>query len=68
MLFPHTIPCDLPVFRACWTVSGKHDVALLVEAAGLEELNRLRERLERHPSVIGLTTLHLPKTWHRRFR
>ena len=68
MLFPHTIPCDLPVFRACWTVSGEHDVALLVEAAGLDELNRLRERLERHPSVIGLTTLHLPKTWHRRFR
>ncbi len=56
-----------PELLACWTVSGEHDVALLVEAAGLDELNRLREKLERHPSVAGITTLHLPKTWHRRF-
>lgn len=52
---------------ACWTVSGEHDFALLVEAAGPGELNRLREKLECHPSVTGITTLHLPRTWHRRF-
>jgi hypothetical protein len=48
-------------------VSGEHDFALLVEAAGLEELNRLHERLQRHPAVAGITTLHLPKCWRRRF-
>ena len=58
---------DWPELLACWTVSGEHDFALLVEAARLEELNRLREKLERHPAVAGITTLHLPKTWRRRF-
>ncbi len=58
---------DWPELLACWTVSGEHDIAVLVEAAGLGELNRLREKLERHPSVTGITTLHLSRTWCRRF-
>ena len=53
---------DWPELLACWTVSGEHDFAVLVETANLHELNRLREKLERHPSVAGITTLHLPKT------
>ena len=58
---------DWPELLAAWTVSGEHDFALLVEAANMDELMRLHGKLERHPSVAGITTLHLTRTWRRRF-
>ncbi|WP_038037125.1 Lrp/AsnC family transcriptional regulator [Thermopetrobacter sp. TC1] len=58
---------DWPELLAAWTVSGEHDFALLVEAANMDELMRLHGKLERHPSVAGITTLHLTRTWLRRF-
>jgi len=58
---------DWPELLGAWTLSGENDFALIVEVAGPAELARLHDRLQRHPLVAGITTLHLMKTWHERF-
>jgi len=58
---------DWPELLGAWTLSGENDFAIMAEVAGPEELSRLHDRLQRHPLVSGITTLHVMKTWHERF-
>lgn len=48
---------------SCWSVSGSVDMRVLVEAADQSIVERLRDRLARHPEVASLTTTMILKTW-----
>lgn len=48
---------------SCWSTSGSVDMRILVEAADQITIERLRDRLARHPEVASLTTTMVLKTW-----
>ncbi|MEM7775867.1 MAG: Lrp/AsnC family transcriptional regulator [Pseudomonadota bacterium] len=48
---------------ACWSLAGSTDMRVMVEVANQKELDRLRDRLARHPEVGSLSTASILKTW-----
>jgi len=52
-----------PELVGCWSVSGEIDMILLVDCARPEEIERLRDRLARHPEVRRLTTSLALRQW-----
>jgi Lrp/AsnC family transcriptional regulator, leucine-responsive regulatory protein len=52
-----------PELVGCWSVSGKIDMIVLVDCAGHEEIERLRDKLARHPEVRRLRTSLALRQW-----
>ncbi|MER5172441.1 Lrp/AsnC family transcriptional regulator [Thioclava sp. GXIMD2076] len=48
---------------SCWSLTGDIDMRILLEAANLDVLEELRDRLSRHPEVIDVTTSIVLKSW-----
>jgi Lrp/AsnC family leucine-responsive transcriptional regulator len=52
-----------PEVVGCWSISGDLDMMILVDCANNEEVERLRDKLARHPEVKTLTTTLVLKQW-----
>jgi Lrp/AsnC family transcriptional regulator, leucine-responsive regulatory protein len=52
-----------PELVGCWSTSGKIDMVVLVDCASHEEIERLRDRLARHPEVHRLRTSLALRQW-----
>jgi DNA-binding Lrp family transcriptional regulator len=65
-----TRPCALvlsrfqgwPEVRACWSLAGQIDAAVLVETEDAEQLGELRNRLAAVPGVASVTTAPILNT------
>jgi len=57
---------DWPELVGCWSISGSTDMRILIEAANQAEIERLRDRLARHPDIAQLQTTFVLKTWAER--
>ncbi|KAA0972118.1 Lrp/AsnC family transcriptional regulator [Aureimonas fodinaquatilis] len=47
----------------CWSISGERDMILIVDSVGVEDAERVRAKLARHPDVVSVQTSHILKTW-----
>jgi len=54
---------DWPELAGCWSISGNLDMQILVEAATQDEIERLRDKLAKHPEIQTLVTSLILKTW-----
>lgn len=52
-----------PEVVSCYSIAGAVDMKIMVEAPSQLEVERLRDRLARHPEVATLTTFMVLKTW-----
>lgn len=52
-----------PELVGCWSISGDLDMMMLIDCANNEEVERLRDKLARHPEVKTLTTTLVLKQW-----
>lgn len=52
-----------PEVVGCWSISGDIDMMVLIDCPTHEEVERLRDRLARHPEVKTLTTTLILKEW-----
>lgn len=52
-----------PEVVGCWSISGDLDMMILVDCANNDEVERLRDKLARHPEVKTLTTTLVLKQW-----
>lgn len=52
-----------PEVVGCWSISGDIDMMILVDCPTNEEVERLRDKLARHPEVKTLTTTLILKEW-----
>jgi Lrp/AsnC family transcriptional regulator, leucine-responsive regulatory protein len=52
-----------PELVGCWSITGKIDMVVLVDCAGQEEVERLRDRLARHPEVRRLRISIALRQW-----
>ena len=55
-----------PELQGCWSISGDIDMVVLISAASNGEIERLRDRLARHPEVKSLQTLMSLREWTNR--
>lgn len=46
-----------------WSISGATDMRILAETADQPSIEELRDRLSRHPEVVGVTTSIILRTW-----
>ena len=52
-----------PELVGCWSIAGDLDMIVLVAATSNREVERLRDKLARHPEVKTLTTLTILREW-----
>jgi Lrp/AsnC family transcriptional regulator, leucine-responsive regulatory protein len=52
-----------PELLGCWSISGNLDMVVLISATSNQEIERLRDRLARHPEVRTLQTLTILREW-----
>jgi len=52
-----------PELIGCWSIAGDLDMIVLVAAMSNREVERLRDKLARHPEVKTLTTLTILREW-----
>ncbi len=52
-----------PELLGCWSISGELDMVVLIGATSNLEIERLRDKLARHPEVKTLTTLTILREW-----
>lgn len=52
-----------PELLGCWSISGELDMVVLIGATSNAEIERLRDKLARHPEVKTLTTLTILREW-----
>lgn len=52
-----------PELLGCWSTAGDLDMIVLVAATSNREVERLRDRLARHPEVKTLHTLTILRDW-----
>ncbi len=57
-----------PELLGCWSIAGDLDMVVLVSASSNGEIERLRDRLARHPEVNRLQTLTVLRDWPNRAR
>ena len=55
--------CGWPELIGCWSIAGDIDMVVLLSCSSNVELERLRDRLARHPEVKSLTTLSILREW-----
>ncbi|SDR21073.1 transcriptional regulator, AsnC family [Rhizobiales bacterium GAS191] len=55
--------CGWPELLGCWSIAGDIDMVILLSCSSNVELERLRDRLARHPEVKSLTTLSILREW-----
>ncbi len=53
---------DWPEVRACWSLAGQIDAAVLVETEDAEQLGELRNRLAALPGIASVTTAPILNT------
>lgn len=54
---------EWPEIVGCWSISGDLDMIILVDCATHEEVERVRDKIARHPEVNTLTTSLVLKEW-----
>ncbi len=52
-----------PELLGCWSIAGDLDMIVLVGATSNAEIERLRDKLARHPEVRTLSTLTILREW-----
>jgi len=52
-----------PELLGCWSIAGDLDMIVLIGATSNYEIERLRDKLARHPEVKTLTTLTILREW-----
>ena len=52
-----------PELVGCWSIAGDLDMIVLIAASSNREVERLRDKLARHPEVKTLTTLTILREW-----
>ncbi len=52
-----------PELLGCWSIAGDLDMVVLISATSNAEIERLRDKLARHPDVRTLTTLTILREW-----
>ena len=57
---------DWAELQGCWSIAGDLDMVVLVNAPSMGEIERLRDKLARHPEVNRLQTLTVLRDWIRR--
>jgi Lrp/AsnC family leucine-responsive transcriptional regulator len=55
---------DWPELMGCWSISGDLDMIVLVSAPSNSEIERIREKLSRHPDIKGMQTLAILRDWN----
>jgi Lrp/AsnC family leucine-responsive transcriptional regulator len=54
---------DWPELIGAWSIAGSTDMTLLVQAAGFDRLDDLRDRLARHPDIEAVWTAMILRQW-----
>lgn len=54
---------DWPELIGAWSIAGSTDMTLLVQAAGVDRLDDLRDRLARHPDIEAVWTAMILRQW-----
>jgi Lrp/AsnC family transcriptional regulator, leucine-responsive regulatory protein len=62
----HASIAGWPELLGCWSISGELDMVVLISAVSNQEIERLRDKLARHPEVRTLTTLTILREWTNR--
>lgn len=52
-----------PELIGCWSISGDLDMIVLVSASSNAEIERIREKLSRHPAIKSMQTLAILRDW-----